>query len=420
MLIATAVVFIGAAIPLSLLAFAIDIATGAYTAESAASGQITLTPLMLLLGVNLPLILGALTVFVFHLTLLCSRRGTFWSVDNRFRWGWAGLALAVTVPLLGAYLVFFSKLGAEFTGVFGPTEFFFFAVILLTTPLQAAAEEIMFRGFLPRAVSRWIPNVTVGFWVGAVVSSLAFMSAHFAADIWLNAYYFLFGFAAFLLVRATGGLEAAIVVHAVNNVFAFIMTVLLGQTDQSFDRSAGVGGPFVLIQIAAILIMCAILFGLARWRKLNTKGIPQVKVSANITAAQNAYAPYAYASAGQAGYSDQHPQAGAQAPAGYAAQEPYGVQAPAGNPSVAPAGAPQGRGDSAPQSMPGIPQQSAGYTPQVPGASAATPAQPHENGPAAPIRQPDGPGVSGPPAHSLDGPDQNPAPGLSDDGRGRP
>ena len=47
------------------------------------------------------------------------------------------------------------------------------AVILLTTPLQAAAEEVGFRGYLTQAVSSWFARPAVGIAAGVAVSAAA-------------------------------------------------------------------------------------------------------------------------------------------------------------------------------------------------------------------------------------------------------
>ncbi len=51
----------------------------------------------------------------------------------------------------------------------------------------------------------------------------------------------------------TGGLEAPVLIHALNNTLLFVPTVILGQMSQSFDRSAGTGGPFMLLPMAVVL-----------------------------------------------------------------------------------------------------------------------------------------------------------------------
>lgn len=130
--------------------------------------------------------------------------------------------------------------------------------VIFTTPFQAAGEEFAFRGIVNRSVASLIPNHNVGAALGAIVSSVVFMASHAAADPWLNLYYFLFGIAACVLVQLTGGLEASIAIHVINN---WIGEILLPFVDMSnaFDRSAGTGGPAMLINMAVFVAVVAVL-----------------------------------------------------------------------------------------------------------------------------------------------------------------
>jgi catechol 2,3-dioxygenase-like lactoylglutathione lyase family enzyme len=131
-------------------------------------------------------------------------------------------------------------------------------VVVLTTPLQAAGEEFGFRGLVQRSAGSWFRNPTTAFVVSTLISGAAFGAAHFAADPWLIAYYFLFGVSASIAARLTGGLEAPILVHVVNNVLIFVPAALLGQLDAGIDRSEGAGGPFILLPIAMVLTAAAL------------------------------------------------------------------------------------------------------------------------------------------------------------------
>jgi hypothetical protein len=101
-----------------------------------------------------------------------------------------------------------------------------------------------------------------------------FSLAHFATDGWLIAYYLVFGIAMSLLTQFTGGLEAASLVHAANNVMLFLVSASTGQMSEGMDRSAGVGGPFMLAPMAVIVAIAAVLIGLGRWRGLQRRAVP--------------------------------------------------------------------------------------------------------------------------------------------------
>lgn len=94
----------------------------------------------------------------------------------------------------------------------------FLVAIALTTPLQAAAEEFFFRGYLLEAFGALSTNR----WVGILASALLFAVFHGAQNPLLFTSRFAFGVMAAWLVVAVGGIEAGIAAHVVNNVFAFV------------------------------------------------------------------------------------------------------------------------------------------------------------------------------------------------------
>jgi membrane protease YdiL (CAAX protease family) len=102
------------------------------------------------------------------------------------------------------------------------------AVVLLTTPLQSAAEEYLFRGYLSQAIAGWVRSPSVGAVLAALVTGTLFSLAHLPPDLATFLDRFAFALAASAVVWLTGGLEAAIVLHAVNNVVVFLLAALLG------------------------------------------------------------------------------------------------------------------------------------------------------------------------------------------------
>ena len=100
----------------------------------------------------------------------------------------------------------------------------YLALILITSPLQAAAEEFFFRGYLQQAIG----SLAGRSWVGVACSSLVFAIFHGDQNVAHFAHRLGFGLIAGTLVWATGGLEAAIAVHVANNVFAFGYALFTG------------------------------------------------------------------------------------------------------------------------------------------------------------------------------------------------
>jgi membrane protease YdiL (CAAX protease family) len=179
--------------------------------------------------------------------------GAVSSVAGRFRWRWLRRVAIVMVPVFVLYIGVTFALDPTGGIRFDGEVVLYLAIVLVTTPLQSAGEEYGFRGLVQRSVGSWFRGTRVALVVGAVVSSSLFALAHLAGDPWLIAYYFVFGVSATISARLTGGLEAPVLIHALNNTLLFIPTVLLGQMSESFDRSAGTGGPFMLLPMAVVL-----------------------------------------------------------------------------------------------------------------------------------------------------------------------
>jgi membrane protease YdiL (CAAX protease family) len=165
------------------------------------------------------------------------------SVLGRLRWRllWpytlrALLTLGLAVGLTVVVTVLTS--GVEITG---PDSSFgwLLLVVLLTTPLQAAAEEYLFRGYLSQAIAGWIGGPRAGAVVAGVVTAVLFSLAHVPPDFLTFLDRFTIGLAFSAVVWLTGGLEAAIVLHAVNNVVIFLLVGLLGDEALSLDASSG-------------------------------------------------------------------------------------------------------------------------------------------------------------------------------------
>jgi uncharacterized protein len=133
-------------------------------------------------------------------------------------------------------------------------------VVLLTTPLQAAAEEYLFRGYLSQAVAGWIRAPEAGAILAALVSGTLFSLAHLPPDLPSFLYYFLVGLAASAVVWMTGGLEAAIALHTVNNVVIFVLAGALGEDVMaSAESTAGVPWFDVALTLVAMGAFVAVV-----------------------------------------------------------------------------------------------------------------------------------------------------------------
>ena len=140
------------------------------------------------------------------------------SVRPRIRWPYLLGSLLVAVVALNGVLVLSSLVDDEDVR-FDPQPglWMFLVVILLTSPLQAIAEEVFFRGYLMQALGSLVAQP----WFGVVVSAVVFALLHGVQNPALFASRLAFGLLAGILVWRTGGLEAPIAAHIVNNVCAY-------------------------------------------------------------------------------------------------------------------------------------------------------------------------------------------------------
>jgi membrane protease YdiL (CAAX protease family) len=153
------------------------------------------------------------------------RPGYLSSVLGHIRWRWFFLTL-----VLGFAALWLVLLVQNLTMPGGPNwaitpqagALWFILVMLVTTPIQAAAEEYFFRGYLMQSLGSLVASP----WFGIVVSAAVFTLFHASTNLALVLDRFAFGVLAGWLVVRTGGLEAAIGAHIANNVSAFGLAAL--------------------------------------------------------------------------------------------------------------------------------------------------------------------------------------------------
>lgn len=265
------VVYLALNTVLGIAAFGFDVATGRTTLESITSGNVALSPAVFL-ATNIG---NALCIpLAMFLQWLIWGQPVRWlhSVAGVVRWRLLGRSAMIVVPIWIVYMVVstiaFPEAG-DGSGPGGPLtaeSVALLIIMLLTTPLQAAGEEYGARGLIMRAAGSWVASPLPGLVIATLVPSVVFMLAHGAGDPWLNAYYFVFGAAMSVLAWRTGGLEAGVIVHVVNNMLAFGIVIASGQ-EINLDRSAGTGGAFMLVPMGVIILVTAVLSLLgSRWR----------------------------------------------------------------------------------------------------------------------------------------------------------
>jgi membrane protease YdiL (CAAX protease family) len=141
-----------------------------------------------------------------------------------------------------------------------------FVATAVLTPLAAAGEEYGFRGLMFRVVGSWTRGARSGLVLGTVVTTVVFSLLHGTLDPYLlTTYLVLFGSMAIVTWR-TGGLEVAVVLHAVYNTTLFLLALML-QHDVGGaleGRGEATGSPVFLVPSAALVVITALVWWMTR------------------------------------------------------------------------------------------------------------------------------------------------------------
>ncbi|MGW0895242.1 CPBP family intramembrane glutamic endopeptidase [Saccharopolyspora sp. NPDC002578] len=176
--------------------------------------------------------------------------GKLSSVDGRLRWRWMWRCAGWALFGYAAVLAFDLARGStpDLAGWPGWPHYLLLALITLAVvPFQAAAEEYLCRGFLLQGFASWLRTP----WPGAVLAALLFVVLHDYDDPLVIADLFVTAMAMSWLTIRTGGLEAAIALHVVNNVSAVLLDSTQGVPgmEQAGDFSAWEVLPITLLTV---------------------------------------------------------------------------------------------------------------------------------------------------------------------------
>ncbi|MDT0158550.1 type II CAAX endopeptidase family protein [Microbacterium sp. ARD32] len=186
--------------------------------------------------------------------------GLLLSVAGRLRWGWLGRSLLAAVAVYAvqtalSLLLEVASGGSVAVDLSQPGLLLMLVLIVLLVPLQSAAEEYVFRGFLMQAIGTWLRHPLFPI----LLPIPLFVFGHLY-DVWGLLSVAVFAVTAAWLVWRTGGLEAAIALHAVNNVSAFGLEAL-----GLADANATTGTPMdVIITAVTMAVYVAIIEGMQR------------------------------------------------------------------------------------------------------------------------------------------------------------
>jgi membrane protease YdiL (CAAX protease family) len=208
--------------------------------------------------------------------------GTLSSVTGKLRLRWLltclPVAFAAIVTLLGAGLALAAATGEDVgldASLAGWGPFLLSSLVLLAVvPLQAAAEEYLTRGWLLQAVGAFCR----GPWVPIAVQAVVFAALHGWGTPWGFADLIMFGVVAGWLTVRTGGLEAAIALHVLNNLVGGMLSAAYG--DLSADETAAdMPWQLAVVNVPVLLAYAMVVVALARRRGLATRSAPPFPVA---------------------------------------------------------------------------------------------------------------------------------------------
>ncbi|HYI54647.1 MAG TPA: CPBP family intramembrane glutamic endopeptidase [Microlunatus sp.] len=190
------------------------------------------------------------------------RPGFLSSVAGHLRWRWLLRCAIVLAPLWVVYLAISTLVDPPQSG--RPDQWWVLLVLaLLLTPGQAAAEEYVFRGWVMQNVGAYLARPLVALVVSTAIGAAAFAAAHGSPDPWVLADLVLFAAVASVMTWRTGGLEAAIVMHTVNNIGVFVVTVTIGGWAEAFIGEETRGTP---VAFAVSVVLHGIALALVWWQ----------------------------------------------------------------------------------------------------------------------------------------------------------
>jgi uncharacterized protein len=189
----------------------------------------------------LNLVLGSTILVTWFVIRFVHRMRPRWltSVMPKMRWRFLFVCLGISVVALVAQVVVGQLMPGDTEAEVGAlndftaTSLAITIIVILTTPFQAAGEEYVFRGYLLMAVGSLFRNK----WVAIVGTALMFAVAHGVQNFPLFFDRFMFGLIAGWLVVRTGGLEAGIALHILNNFLAYGFALAFGDLTETLTVS---------------------------------------------------------------------------------------------------------------------------------------------------------------------------------------
>ena len=191
--------------------------------------------------------------------------GLLSSIAGRLRWRWMARLILPVAIAYGASTLFsvfvLPVLSGESIphGAVSSSTWIVVLVAVLLVPLQATAEEFFFRGYLAQTIGGWLKHPLF-----AILLPVPLFTIGHQYDVWGLIDVSVFAVVAGWLVWRTGGLEASIVAHVVNNTVIFVIGAF-GLVDVNSKTGSGLGvviSALTLALYAWLVVRAAKRFGL--------------------------------------------------------------------------------------------------------------------------------------------------------------
>jgi membrane protease YdiL (CAAX protease family) len=194
--------------------------------------------------------------------------GLLSSVAGRIRWRWLTVCTAAALAIYLVSLLVSTVIGSFFPAEGSPaplqqdtsTLVVLLALTLLAVPFQAAAEEYVFRGFLMQAIGSWLRHPAF-----AILLPVPLFVLGHGYDPLGQTDVAIFAIFAGWITWRTGGLEAAIAVHAINNMTVFALGAV-GLVDVN-STEGSVGG--LVVSVVTMAVTATVIVRLADRRGID-------------------------------------------------------------------------------------------------------------------------------------------------------
>lgn len=226
-----------------------------------------------------PSALCAIVLFIMMVYLHKQKPGNIFSSAGRFRWNRLLIGCLVWLTLSVAAEIIFHQINPEnYQYHFDVSKFIPLVIIsLIIIPLQAGFEELLFRSYYMQGLGVFTRYRIIAL----LLTSIAFGLMHsLNPEVdefgFLNSmlFYMGFGILAGLLVVFDNGIELALGVHAINNIFgclfvtyesSVLKTAALWEIKTLDIKLMNIG--FVVMALVFLVVM-AIIFKWNNWKKL--------------------------------------------------------------------------------------------------------------------------------------------------------